>query len=53
MVTHGINFCKDKKQNKWNIQNNFATGLHNFNFQFLLILVNVQEHNSFGKLTVS
>lgn len=45
-------FCNDKKQFKWNIQSKFATELHNFNFQILLLSVNVQEHNSFGKLAV-
>lgn len=53
MVAHGAYFCKGKKHFKWNIQNKFATDLHNFNFHFLLISVNVQEHNSFGKLAVS
>lgn len=52
MIAHRVNFCNDKKQFKWNIPSKFTTELHNFNFQILLLSVNVQEHNSFGKLAV-
>lgn len=52
MVAHRVYFCNDKNHFKWNIQSKFATELRNFTFQILLLSVNVQEHNSFGKLAV-